>query len=279
MKEKTDFRNNLDIRNRPIGIFDSGLGGLTVLKEIKKLLPGEDIIYFGDTARVPYGTKSRETVIKFSIQNTDFLVSLNIKMIIVACNTSSSFSLPTLRRRYDIPVIGVIEPGARGAVKATKKMKVGIIGTRATISSGVYESEIEEINPKIKITSQACPLFVPLVEEGWLKEGVTREIARRYLGPLKRKNIDVVVLGCTHYPLLKSAIHRVLGKGVRLIDSARETARAVKKVIHEKDIYNRRKSKGNYRFYVSDEPRLFERIGSRFLGSKIVNIKKVDVGV
>ena len=267
------------MRSRPIGIFDSGLGGLTVLKEVKKILPSEDIIYFGDTARVPYGTKSRETVVKFSVQNADFLVSLDIKMIIVACNTSSSFSLPTLRRRYDIPVIGVIEPGARGAAKATKKMKVGVIGTRATISSGVYESEIEKINPKIKITSLACPLFVPLVEEGWLKEDVTLEVARRYLGPLKRKNIDVVVLGCTHYPLLKSAIRRILGKGVRLIDSATQTARAVKKVIHEKNIYNRRKSKGNYIFYVSDEPRLFEKIGSRFLGSKIVNIKKVDVGV
>lgn len=267
------------MKNRPIGIFDSGLGGLTVFKEIKKLLPAEDIVYFGDTARVPYGTKSRQTVIKFSVQNADFLVSLNVKMIIVACNTSSSFSLPVLKKRYKIPVIGVIEPGARKAAGVTKKMKVGVIGTKATVSSNVYEKEIKKINPKIKIISASCPLFVPLVEEGWLKEDVTKKIARQYLNSLKKENIDTIVLGCTHYPLLKSTIRGVLGGDVRLIDSATQTAMAVKKIINEKNIYNQRKGRGKYRFYVSDEPELFRKVGSGFLGSRIACIKKVDVGV
>ena len=266
------------MRDKPIGIFDSGLGGLTVFKEVKKLLPGEDIVYFGDTARVPYGAKSKNTVIKFSIQNADFLIGLDVKMIVVACNTSSSFSLPALKRRYDIPVIGVIEPGAREAASVTRKMKVGVIGTKATISSGVYERQIKKINPKIDVTSKDCPLFVPLVEEGWLKEDVTEKIARRYLEPLKKKKIDAIVLGCTHYPLLKSTVRSVLGKNVKLIDSATQTAKVVKKIIYNKDIHNRRGEGGKYRFYVSDEPQLFKKIGSRFLGERIANIKKVDVG-
>lgn len=266
------------MRDKPIGIFDSGLGGLTVFKEIKKLLPNEDIVYFGDTARVPYGAKSKETVVKFSVQNANFLAGLNVKMIVVACNTSSSFSLPALRRRCDVPVIGVIEPGAQKAASVTRRMKVGVIGTKATISSGVYEKRIKEIDPEIDVTSVSCPLFVPLVEEGWLKENVTEEIARRYLRPFKGKKIDAIVLGCTHYPLLKSAIRKVLGRGVRLIDSATQTARAVEKITRNKNIDNQRKTKGSYRFYVSDEPELFKKIGSRFLGGKIANIKKVDIG-
>ena len=278
MKERTVFRDNRTISNRPIGIFDSGIGGLTVFKEIKKLLPGEDIIYFGDTARVPYGTKSKDTVVKFSIQNADFLVGLNVKMVVVACNTSSSLSLPILNRRYDIPVVGVIEPGAREAASVTRKMKVGVIGTKATISSGVYEKELKRLNPKINVISISCPLFVPIVEEGWLKKDVTRMIANQYLGLLKKKNIDTIVLGCTHYPLLKPIIRGVLSRDVALIDSATQTAKVVKKILCGKKIDNKRKGVGKYRFYVSDEPGLFKKIGSRFLESSITNIKKVDIG-
>lgn len=263
---------------RPIGIFDSGIGGLTVFKEVKKLLPEENIVYFGDTARVPYGAKSKNTVIKFSIQNADFLVGLNVKMIVVACNTSSSFSLPALKRRYNIPVIGVIEPGAKAATNVTKKMKVGVIGTKATISSGVYERELKRLNSEIDVISASCPLFVPLVEEGWFKKDVTRMIARQYLHPLKKKNIDTIVLGCTHYPLLRPIIRDVLGKGIAIIDSATQTATAVRRIVYKKKIYNRKRGNGKYRFYVTDEPELFRKIGARFLRSGIINIKKVIVG-
>lgn len=266
------------MRDRAIGIFDSGIGGLTVFKEIKKLLPKEDIVYLGDTARVPYGTKSKDTIIKFSVQNANFLVGLNVKMIVVACNTSSSFSLPILKRRYNIPVIGVIKPGAKEAANVTKNKKVGIIGTKATISSGVYERELRRLNPKIDVISVSCPLFVPLVEEDWLEESATRMIANRYLSPLKKKNIDTIVLACTHYPLLKPIIRDVLGR-VTIIDSAIQTAKAVKQIANEKKISNRGKDNGKYRFYVTDEPELFKKIGSRFLGSKVTNIKKVETGV
>ncbi|MBL7072056.1 MAG: glutamate racemase [Candidatus Omnitrophica bacterium] len=265
------------MRKRPIGIFDSGLGGLTVLKEIRKILPGEDIIYFGDTARVPYGAKSRDTVIKFSVQNADFLVGLGVKMIVAACNTSSSFSLPTLRRRYNIPVVGVIGPGAKGAAGATRKLKVGVIGTKATISSDIYKKEIKKINPKIDVIGASCPLFVPLVEEGWLNTDVTEVIARRYLAPLKQKGIDSIVLGCTHYPLLKPVISRIFGKNVSVIDSASQTAKAVKKILDNNGISNN-SGQARCRFYVSDEPELFRKIGSRFLGSRINSVKRVEVG-
>jgi glutamate racemase len=265
------------MRNRPIGIFDSGIGGLTVFKEIKNLLPNEDIVYFGDTARVPYGTKSKDTVVKFSAQNADFLIALGVKMIVVACNTSSSFSLPILRRRCNIPIIGVVQPGAHEAAGVTRKMKVGVIGTRATISSGIYKKELKKLNPKIDVISESCPLFVPIVEEGWLKKDVTRIIADQYLGLLKKKRIDAIILGCTHYPLLKPIIRRVLGKRIALIDSAAQTAKAVKKILYDKKIENKKKGRGRYRFYVTDEPHLFKKIGSRFLGGKINNIKKVSV--
>lgn len=273
-----DSLDNRSMRDRAIGIFDSGIGGLTVFKEIKKLLPQEDIVYFGDTARVPYGTKSKNTVIKFSAQNADFLIGLNVKMIVVACNTSSSYTLPTLKRRCNIPVIGVIESGAKEAANITKNKKVGVIGTKATISSGIYKREIKRLKPKIDIISVSCPLFVPLVEEGWLKEGVTSIIAKRYLEPLKKKNIDTIILGCTHYPLLKPIIQATLGK-VAIIDSAIQTAGTVKRIIYEKKIYNRRKRKAKYRFYVTDEPELFKNVGSRFLGKNIDNIKQVEIGL
>jgi len=277
MRRPTVSRDRPKNRKRPIGIFDSGIGGLTVFKEIKKALPGEDIVYFGDTARVPYGTKSKDTVIKFSVQNADFLVSLNVKMIVVACNTSSSYSLPVLKKRYDIPVIGVIKPGAKEAASITKKLKVGVIGTKATISSSIYNKEIKRINPDIDVVTASCPLFVPLVEEGWLRTDVTGITARKYLDPIRKKGIDAIVLGCTHYPLLKPVIRQIFGADVMIIDSAMQTAKAVKDILCENGINNQGGS-GDYRFYVSDEPELFKGIGSKFLGSRIASVKRVEVG-
>lgn len=270
-------RNNPDIKNKPIGIFDSGIGGLTVLKEISRILPNESIAYFGDTARVPYGTKSKETVIKFSVQDADFLMDLDVKMIVVACNTASSLSLDVLKRRYDIPLVGVIEPGARKAASITNKMKVGVIGTKATVLSGIYEKEVKSFNPGINVVSVSCPLFVPLVEEGWLAGAVTKQIAKVYLEPLKKSGIDVLILGCTHYPLLKPVIQDVIGRRVLLVDSAKETAKEVKKIIEENGIYKNRKEKPVYKFYASDEPLLFRKIGERFLGRSIGSIEKAEI--
>jgi glutamate racemase len=271
------FQNNSNLRARPIGIFDSGLGGLTVLKEISRILPNENIIYFGDTARVPYGTKSKETIIKFSVQDADLLMDLDVKMIVVACNTVSSLSLGILKRRYDIPLVGVIEPGARKAAEITDKMKIGVIGTKATVASGIYEKEIKSINPGINVISASCPLFVPLVEEGRLTGAITKQIVREYLAPLKKNNIDVLILGCTHYPLLKPVIQEVVGQSVSLVDSAKETAKEVKRAIDENEIGNTIKKKPVYRFYVSDEPFLFKKIGEKFLGKSIESIERVEI--
>jgi len=271
------FQNNLSLRTRPIGIFDSGLGGLTVLKEISRILPNENIIYFGDTARVPYGTKSKETIIKFSVQDADLLMDLDVKMIVVACNTVSSLSLDILKRRYDIPLVGVIEPGARKAAEITNKMKVGVIGTKATVASGIYEKEIKSINPGINVISASCPLFVPLVEEGRLTGTITKQIVREYLAPLKKNNIDVLILGCTHYPLLKPVIQEVVGGSVSLVDSAKETAKEVKRAIDENEIGKTTREKPVYRFYVSDEPFLFKKIGEKFLGRSIEGIERVEI--
>jgi glutamate racemase len=277
MRGQTDFRNNKDVQDKPIGIFDSGIGGLTVLKEIARILPSEDIIYFGDTARVPYGTKSRETVIKFAVQDADFLTDFDVKMIVVACNTASSLSLDILKRRYDIPLVGVIEPGARKASYVTKNMKLGVIGTKATVKSGIYEREIRRFNPEIDVLSIDCPLFVPLVEEGWLSGRITEEIARTYLAPIKKAKADVLILGCTHYPLLRGVIQDIVGKNVTLVDSAKETAREVKAIIEENGLTRKTGGKSEYMFYVSDEPALFRKIGEKFLGKPIERIERVEI--
>lgn len=271
------FQSNSNLRARPIGIFDSGIGGLTVLKEISRILPNENIIYFGDTARVPYGTKSKETIIKFSVEDADLLMDLDVKMIVAACNTVSSLSLDILKKRYDIPLVGVIEPGARKAAEITDKMKVGVIGTKATVASGIYEKKIKSINPRISVVSASCPLFVPLVEEGRFTGAITRQIVREYLAPLKKSDIDVLILGCTHYPLLKPVIQEAAGASVSLVDSAKETAKEVQRAIDENEIGNPVKKKPAYRFYVSDEPLLFKKIGEKFLGRSIESIEKVEI--
>lgn len=269
---------------RPVGIFDSGIGGLTVLKEIIKVLPGEDTLYLGDTARLPYGTKSEETVIKYSIENTRFLLRYDIKLLVVACNTASAVSLPVLRKEFSLPLVGVIEAGARAATKATKNGKVGIIGTETTIRSSAYIKAIKVINPGVNTIGQPCPLFVPLVEEGWIDDDITLSVAERYLNPLRKEGIDTLVLGCTHYPLLKGAIQRVMGDGVTLIDSAEETALEVKKMlaglglIASKDKYNTSTIGPVRRYFVTDVPPRFEVQGSRFLGGGISKVEKIDLG-
>src|SRR5512146_2652664 len=218
---------------KAIGIFDSGIGGLTVLKQIVATLPGENIIYLGDTARVPYGIRSPETVTRYSFENTSFLLSQEIKLLVVACNTASAISLEAVKKEYPLPVIGVLEPGARAAVAATRSGKVAVIGTEATIGSGAYEKAIRKIAPDAEVISLACPLFVPLAEEGWTDNDVARLVAEKYLSPLRGSGIDTLVLGCTHYPRLKPVIAGAVGPAVALIDSASETAKEVSDVLEK----------------------------------------------
>jgi glutamate racemase len=260
----------------PIGIFDSGIGGLTVLKEIQTVLPAEDTIYLGDTARVPYGIRSPETVTRYSFENTKFLVSKGIKILVVACNTVSSVSLEAIKTSITIPVVGVIEPGAKAAVAATRHGRIGVIGTDATIKSSAYAKAIKTLDGSIEVFGLACPLFVPLVEEGWT-DGVVAELtAERYLKDLAGKGIDTLVLGCTHYPLLKAVLSKVMGDGVDLIDSAIETAREIKSILGALSLLN---SAGGElrRFYVTDSPEKFVQVGERFLGKKIDYIRKIEL--
>lgn len=261
--------------NRPIGVFDSGVGGLTVVKELKRLLPNENIIYFGDTARVPYGIKSKETIIKFSLENILFLLKQDVKTIVIACNTSSSIALSLLKRHFKIPIIGVIGPGAKEAIYATRNKRIGIIATKATINSHAYEREIKRINPNIKVFNQACPLLVPLTEEGWAHQKETYDIAGFYLKPLRKAKIDTLILGCTHYPLLKDVFKRILGSSVRLIDSARQVAYETKEILANEGLLNSKKSQTRYIFYVSDELQQFKKVAKNFLGKEIKNLRKV----
>ena len=254
----------------PIGIFDSGVGGLTVMKEIMKLLPGENLVYFGDTARVPYGTRSRETVTKYSIENTEFLISKGIKALVVACNTVSSISLPLLRSEFSVPVIGVVEPGARAAAAGAKLKKIAVIGTEATINSRSYEEAIKAIDSSVEVSGIACPLFVPLIEEGWLDGEIVKLTAEKYLSSLRYNGVDSIVLGCTHYPMIKEIIKDV--SGVPLIDSAIETAKEVKRVLEEQGMLRQSPEEGSREFFVTDFPEKFSRVGENFLGHEIVNI-------
>ena len=266
-----------DIKNAPIGLFDSGIGGLTVAKELIKTLPSEDIIYLGDTARVPYGTKSGRTVIAYSHSNTEFLISKGVKLLVVACNTASSVSIPSLREEFDIPVIGVIDPGARKAVSVTKTGKIGVIGTPSTINSSAYKKAIENLNPDIEVVSKACPLFVPLADEGWIEGQITESIAREYLDPIKETGIDVLVLGCTHYPLLKYTIQKIMGDQITLVDSAEETASQIKEILVKKDLLNDNGTQSDRKFYLTDVSETFISVAGRFLGEKIDKIEMVDI--
>jgi len=261
---------------QPIGVFDSGIGGLTVVKALMEELPSESIVYFGDTARVPYGTKSKSTIVRFSLENVEFLLRFGVKCIVIACNTSSSWALPTLRKYFKVPIIGVIRPGALAAVRQTKTRRIGVIGTNATIHSRAYETAIHRIDPGIKVFSQGCPLFVPLVEEGWLNGSISRHVAARYLQPLVRQRIDTLILGCTHYPLLAPTIQRVLGPDVALVDSARQTASEVRGVLVGAETLCERRARPRYRFFVTDEPAHFNRVGHQFLGQVIGSVERVN---
>ena len=261
----------------PIGVFDSGVGGLTVAGEIVRRLPGENLIYLGDTARVPYGTKSERTVIAYSKVNAGFLAGKGIKLLVVACNTASSVSLPALSEKLNIPVIGVIEPGAKKAAGITKTGKVGVIGTYSTIRSSAYKKALERISPDIEVFTQPCPLFVGLADEGWTEGEVTELIARQYLSGLKDTGIDALVLGCTHYPLLKPVIQKIMGDGITLVDSAEETAFEIERVLQGLGELNLEPIGGKREFYLTDVSDTFVSIAGRFLGEKIENIEMVDI--
>jgi len=263
------------MNTRPIGIFDSGVGGLTVVKEIFKRLPREKIVYLGDTARVPYGTKSPESVKRFSIENVEFLMQFDVKLIVVACNTASSISLPLLRKRFNIPIVGVVRPGARKAASMTRNNKIGVIGTSTTIRSSSYEKEIRRICKAAEVISQACPLFVPLAEEGWLNGNITLDIARKYLEPVTRKKIDTLVLGCTHYPLLKYVISQVVGGRVRIVDSASSVAEEVACILRRAGLSSNATKQPTHRFFATDAVEQFAKAGERFLGRSINNVKRV----
>jgi glutamate racemase len=257
------------MQNYPIGVFDSGVGGLTVVKQMFNKLPNEEIVYLGDTARVPYGTKSPETIERFALENAEFLMRFNVKLIVVACNTASSVSLDVLRQRFKIPMVGVIKPGVKKAVEITRNNKIGIIGTYATIKSRAYEKEIRHISKHIEVISKACPLFVPLVEEGWIREKITSNIVKKYLKPLVNKNIDTLILGCTHYPLLKPVIARVIGRHVRIVDSASSVADEVHDILMSFGALSCLSGRPEHRFFATDAVEHFIRVGEKFLGTRI----------
>ena len=257
-----------------IGVFDSGLGGLTVVKELSRHLPNERIVYFGDTARVPYGTKSAKTIIRYACEIVRVLVKHKVKMVVVACNTASSLALDVLKKEFNLPVLGVIEPGVRKAIDVTRNKRVGIIATSSTIKSGKYTKKIVQLNKNIVVRAQACPLFVPLVEEGWFDHPVTYQVARQYLGDMKKKKIDTLILGCTHYPLLKGVLRRVMGHDVQLVDSAQEVALQVKELLTQKKLLRTRLGPCQHMFIVSDEPEQFQRMASRFLGGGVKNVRR-----
>jgi len=261
------------MNNRPIGIFDSGSGGLTALGKVSSILPKENIIYFGDTARVPYGNKSKATITRFSKEITKFLMGFKVKLIIVACNTASSLSLDMLKRLLPVPVIGVIRPGVEEALKITKNNRIGIIGTDATVSSGSHKNEIKAIRKNIKVFQKACPLFVPLAETGWLNDKITLEVAKRYLNPILNKKIDTLILGCTHYPLLKKTIKKVVGKKVKLVDSSEAVAIYTKNLLKKKNLLGNNK-KRKIKFYASDEAEGFTKLAKIFL-KKGIKAKKI----
>lgn len=255
-----------------IGMYDSGVGGLTVFKSIREVLPHKNLLYFGDTARVPYGSKSKETIIRYSLQNANFLVQQGIDLLVVACNTSSAFSLERLKQEFDIPIIGVITPGVKRAVKTTNNKKIGLIGTEGTIKSKAYEEKLKKLCPECKIVAKPTPLLVPLVEENWLHHSVTDLVIKEYLQPILQQNIDTLIMGCTHYPVLKENLEKLANKQVNLIDSAQAIAEEIK----QKYAGKKQKENGSCQFYVSDNPQKFKSLGERILGAPIDNVKLVN---
>lgn len=279
MAEKQINRTLLK-KDAPIGVFDSGVGGLTVAREIIRQIPNEKIIYFGDTARVPYGSKSKETVTRYSEQIVRFLRTFQVKTIVVACNTASACALDTLEKDIDIPIIDVVKPGARAAWEATRNGRIGVIGTEATIGSQIYTKYIQNLNSSITIYGKACPLFVPLVEEGLLEDPVTDEIARRYLTELIDIDIDTLILGCTHYPLIRSTLGRIMGETVRLVNPAYETARELKEMLTRMDLLDEEPlglGSNRYQFYVSDKADKFVHFANSIIKYGILSAKTVNI--
>jgi len=259
---------------RPIGVFDSGLGGLTSVRELFRTLPSESVIYFGDTARLPYGSKSRETVTRFALEIGAFLVRQNVKCLLVACNTASSYALETLQKRLDIPVVGVIEPAARAAVSASPHGRIGVMGTLGTVGSGAYPAAIARRAAGAAVISRACPLFVPLIEEGWTDHAVTRAVAEEYLIELRAGHLESLILGCTHYPLIAPMIAELMGPAVQLVDSGAEAARDLARLLAERG--QLASGPPDHHFYVSDEPRNFKHIAQSFLGRELPPVTVVD---
>jgi glutamate racemase len=265
------------MNNRPIGIFDSGLGGLTVASEVMRLMPNESIVYLGDTARVPYGARSHETVIQYAKECIDFLQQHDVKMVVIACGTASATALSTVQLIYDMPIVGVITPGAVGAIEVTNNRRIGVIGTAATIKSGAHRKVILQHMPEATVFEQACPLFVPLAEEGWGDGEIARLTAEQYLTELRQHDVDSVILGCTHYPLLRKSIEYVMGDKVTLIDPAIKTAQEVKHTLKKLSIQKTANAHGKQCYYVTDYSQRFKEIGSRFLGSEMGEVKKATI--
>ncbi len=261
---------------RAIGIFDSGVGGLTVFKEVLRQLPGEEYLYLGDTGRVPYGTKSPRTVLRYALEAAAFLHARQVKALVVACNTASAVALEAIEEQFKVPVIGVIEPGARKAVGVTRNRRIGVIGTEGTVKSGAYTRAIHRLDPGVEVIAAACPLFVPLAEEGWADHAVARLAAAEYLAPLQQAGIDTLVLGCTHYPLLKQTLRAVLGESVVLVDSAEETARSLSLLLDEGSL-RRISVPRSPRFFVTDVPTRFERVGGAFLGADLRGVEQIEL--
>lgn len=271
---------NQRTRDLPIGVFDSGVGGLTVAREIMRQIPNERIVYFGDTARVPYGNKSRETVTRYARQIVRFLQTMQVKAIVVACNTASAYALDEIEKEIDIPIIGVIRPGAQMAAESTRNGRIGVIGTDGTVRSGIYTSYIRQIRPDVEVLSKACPLFVPLVEEGLWQDPVTDEIATRYLSELIDVGIDTLIMGCTHYPLIRSTIGRIMGEHVTLINPAYETARELKGLLLERGLDNpvpARLGETQYRFFVSDGAQRFRQFANSIIKYGILSAKVINI--
>lgn len=260
----------------PIGVFDSGLGGLTVVRELVERLPNESILYFGDTARVPYGPKSAATVQQYAQEAAEFLQAQGIKALVIACNTATAHAFTTLSEALAIPVVGVIEPGARAAAAATLTKRIAVVGTAGTIHSGAYDFAVRRLLPDARVYAQPCPLFVPIVEEGFSAHEVARLAAREYLTPLTEVDVDVLILGCTHYPLLREVIAEVMGPGVKLVDSAHETARDVERLLHQQGLFNTT-APVQHRFYASDSPLRFREVARRFVGDLVTVVERVSV--
>jgi glutamate racemase len=290
-----------ELSHRSIGIFDSGIGGLTVFREISKILPREDLVYLGDTARVPYGTKSAATVTRYAIQNVRFLLKEDVKLIVVACNTASAFAVEALQKEFSIPILGVIEPGVAGALRIggaaspdtpkppsgsfelakpdshSRQLKICVIGTEGTIASEAYTKALHRRDPSVRVSGVACPLFVPLVEEGWWENEITQQIARHYLNETLDRGLDAMILGCTHYPLLKSTLRKVVGERVALVDSAEETARETALLLDKRGLLRESSARPTHRFFVTDSPERFQRVGSMLLGETLLNVRHVEI--